>query len=270
MILNNLPNTAELVSGHSEADILDLSNNTLLEKLIISDLTNLTQIIWPTNAEIKSIVLTWCTQLQHLDLSGLTHLTELKLENCNELTQITFAKSSTLESFERRRCRQLTMDNLESQAQLQKIVIDEFDLLGAPVIDLSEYKHLKKFSIMLIESAMDTTVLPQSASLSLLHLYGVHLQQPISEMELPKLYDLELGGITIEYGYPEELSFNGQQPLEILKLYYFTELKNISFSGIKRLFTFEVRDCGKLKSIDGYQEIEIAQSKIRSCPNLAV
>ena len=89
-------------------------------------------------------------------------------------------------------------------------------------------------------------------------------------MQLPKLYDLELGEFTIGYNSPEHLSFNGQQPLEILKLTYLTELQSISFNGVKTLFTFEVRDCKQLARMDGYQEIAISQSTICSCPNLTV
>lgn len=73
---------------HSEISVLDVSQNSLLRELNVSQCDDLASLDLTGNTELQHLSCGYCTMLTDLDISGCPDLTEVSLNNCMQLVTI--------------------------------------------------------------------------------------------------------------------------------------------------------------------------------------
>lgn len=250
------PNITRLELSCSPFQQLDLSQNTKLTQLELTDCNELDGISFGDQCPLRSLTIRWCENLSRLDIASLSELRVLELEECEQLSSIEFGEDSPVKNFTRRNMMSLPWLDLKLTPKLTGLSIIDEVVENIEDFNIQHSKTLQSLCVSIEE--LDTELNFSCQSLLELSLSAYHAES-LNLTECPKLSRLEL----VFSETIESLNLEIHNQLSDLIIEDYDALKSIALHPESKLRYIKIKNCDDLQEITHLQMMDDGEKDIR-------
>ena len=250
------PNIISVALSSCEMTCLDLSRNSHLTTLEVTDCNGLSEVIFGEGSNLKDVTIKWCESLCTLDVSPLKNLKRLELVECESLSEVSFGDACPLKEFTRRSNMALPWFDLSSVPHLEVLAVEDEEVENMEAFSLKETPRLAELSLCIeaLEEPLDFSCDSlRRLSVSAFHLDALDLQG------CPNLAELEL----VFSETVTALDLQALPGLRRLIIEDYEALSSIVLNPLSRLDYIKIKQCDVLEELKNMALAEGGEDDIR-------